>query len=65
MAGTSAAPMKLERGDWRANAVGLLEYAQKKSPGSSAQILPAPELTGGSHGLGHDRPARRELGGDR
>jgi subtilisin family serine protease len=48
----SAAPMRLTRGDWRANPVGLLEYAQKRSRGERVQPPPAPELTGESHGLG-------------
>jgi subtilisin family serine protease len=48
----SAAPMYLVRNDWRANAVGLLEYAQKKSTGEGTEPPVAPELTGATHGLG-------------
>jgi len=48
----SAAPMNLSRGDWRANAVGLLEYAQKKSKGENTNPPLSPELTGGTHGMG-------------
>ncbi|MEA3208394.1 MAG: hypothetical protein QOE70_1451 [Chthoniobacter sp.] len=48
----AAAPMNLVRGDWRADAVGLLEYAQKRSRGVNAPPPLPPELTGGSHGLG-------------
>ena len=53
-----ASPMNLERGDWKANAVGLLEYAQEAAR-QRAQHQPvtarkplAPELSGGSHGMG-------------
>ncbi len=42
-----ATPMNLERGEWRANAVGLLDYAQ-----GNAGRPPAPEDSGGSHGMG-------------
>lgn len=43
-----AAPQRLARTDWRANAVGLLEYAQGKKPTRPL----APERTGATHGLG-------------
>lgn len=49
----AAAPMNLVRGDWRADAVNLLEYEQKLSrQDKSAQPPLAPELTGGVHGMG-------------
>ncbi|HEV7405565.1 MAG TPA: S8/S53 family peptidase [Chthoniobacteraceae bacterium] len=48
----AAAPMNLVRGDWRADAVGLLEYAQKHSRGEKAAPPLPPELTGGVHGMG-------------
>jgi subtilisin family serine protease len=47
-----AAPMRLMRGDWHADAVGLLEFAQKKSRGEEVKPPLPPEETGGSHGLG-------------
>jgi subtilisin family serine protease len=48
----AATPMNLVRHDWRADAVGLLEYAQKHSRGECAEPPLAPELTGGTHGMG-------------
>ncbi len=61
----AAAPLHLVRGDSRANAVGLLEYAQKKSrdddkrrrgekvdENDPPRIPEPPEKTGGTHGLG-------------
>jgi subtilisin family serine protease len=50
-----AAPAHLARNDWRANAVGLLDYAQKLSRHEpSPTPPPAPERMGllGTHGLG-------------
>ena len=47
-----AAPFNLQREDWRADAVGLLEYAMKRSRGEVAKPPEPPEKTGGSHGLG-------------
>jgi hypothetical protein len=50
----SAVPEHLVRGDWQANAVGLLKYAQDQSGGGSKSMqrpVP-PEETGGAHGLG-------------
>ncbi len=53
-----ASPLKLERGDWQANVVGLLEYAQEAArqrarhePVTAPKPVP-PELAGGSHGMG-------------
>lgn len=43
-----AAPKHLVRGNWRANAVGLLEYARGERPTPPL----APEQTGAIHGLG-------------
>lgn len=48
----AAAPMNLVRGDRFADAVGLLEYAQKRSRGECARLPLAPERTGGTHGMG-------------
>ena len=48
----AAAPMNLVRGDSRADAVGLLAYAQKLSRHEKAIPPLPPELTGGTHGLG-------------
>jgi len=48
----SAAPFRLERGDSSANAVGLLEYAQKLSRHEAASRPLPPEQTGATHGLG-------------
>ncbi len=48
----SAAPFRLYRGDSSANAIGLLDYAQKRSRHESASRPLPPELTGASHGLG-------------
>ena len=48
----AAAPLNLVRGDSRADAVGLLDYAQKLSRHEKANPPLPPELTGGSHGLG-------------
>ena len=48
----AAAPLNLVRGDSRADAVGLLVYAQKDSRHEKADLPLPPELTGGSHGLG-------------
>lgn len=47
-----ATPMNLVRGDWKANAVGLLEYAQEESLGHHPMMPDPPEKTGGTHGLG-------------
>lgn len=43
-----AAPRDMARDDWRANAVGLLEYARGERPEPPL----APERTGATHGLG-------------
>ena len=43
-----AAPMNLVRGDWRSDAVGLLQYTQKKELHRPAP----PDRSAGSHGLG-------------
>ena len=48
----SAAPFRLHRGDSSANAVGLLEYAQKQSRHEQASRPLPPEQTGAAHGLG-------------
>jgi subtilisin family serine protease len=48
----SAAPFRLQRGDSSANAVGLLEYAQKQSRHELASRPLPPEQTGAAHGLG-------------
>jgi hypothetical protein len=47
-----AAPFNLQRDDWRADAVGLLEYAMKRAAAKRAKPPEPPEKTGGSHGLG-------------
>ncbi|MEO6753148.1 MAG: S8/S53 family peptidase [Chthoniobacteraceae bacterium] len=47
-----ASPMNLERDDWKANVVGLLEYAQETARGKNLPKPTPPELTGGSHGMG-------------
>jgi subtilisin family serine protease len=51
--GHPAAPAHLEGDDWRANAVGLLEFAQKKSRHEMPNPTPSPpERTKATHGLG-------------
>jgi Subtilase family len=49
-----AAPPRLVRNDWRANAVGLLEFAQKKSRGEPVKRTPRPpeSINEATHGLG-------------
>jgi subtilisin family serine protease len=47
-----AAPFRLQRGDSYANAVGLLDYAQKRSRHEPASRPLPPEQTGATHGLG-------------
>lgn len=47
-----ASPMKMQRGDWKANVVGLLEYAQELARGHHPPEPPPPETSGGSHGMG-------------
>ncbi|MEQ1858999.1 MAG: S8/S53 family peptidase [Chthoniobacteraceae bacterium] len=47
-----ASPMNLEGGRRLANAVGLLDFAQRQSRGENPPNPIPPELTGSSHGLG-------------